>query len=131
VGTFIPADFTIGTHWISWIKAYDRLRDWIREELAEASSAWHFESTKNRPRLQWTGSKADLVVLLCALFLAKCFNNGLCTLKEVMEWGQEEFGIKMDQFHVTLGEVSIRKDPIKFFKTLIEKISRKFDSMTG
>src|SRR6267142_4108191 len=33
IGTFIAPDFTIGTYWVAKIKANDRLRKWVREEL--------------------------------------------------------------------------------------------------
>src|SRR5579859_858208 len=91
IGTFIPPDFTIGTHWFSFIKANMRLRDWIREELAKGEAVWEGESAKRKPKLRWTGTRADLILLLCALSLTGCFNNGELTLKQIMEWGEEEF----------------------------------------
>jgi hypothetical protein len=119
IGAFIPPDFTIGAHWISWIKANDRVRNFVREELARLSG--------QQPRIQWTGNRADAIVAFRALHLAGCFSKN--TLKEVMEWVQDQLGVKTGQFHVALNEASIRKDPVAFLRKLIDLLTQKFDSM--
>jgi hypothetical protein len=128
-GTFIPKDFTIGTFYISKIKANGRLRNWIRSEFESVSGVRKEEPVRKNLPLRWSRPKSDLVLLLDALFEAKCFNDGLCTLKEVMEWGEEVFGVTLPQYHVTIGEISIKKDPFKFLKLLTEAIRRKFESL--
>jgi hypothetical protein len=128
IGAYIPPDLTIGTYWVLWIKANDRLRNWLREELAgphPASAA----DVKKASKLRWTGQRVDLIEVLCALHLCDCFNNGQATLKEVMKWGEEQLGIKVGQFHVALGEMSLRKDPVPFLKRLSDLLVRKYDSL--
>jgi hypothetical protein len=119
IGAFIPPDFTIGAYWLSWIKANERLRDFIREELAVFDG--------KQKGIRWTGSRVDLITVFYALELTGCFNQN--TLKDVMEWLQEQLGVKVGQFHVAINETALRKDPAAFLRKLTDTLLKKFDSM--
>lgn len=128
IGALISPDFTIGTYWISWIKANERLRRWIKTELENIEPVKDEGGNKKGRRLTWKAHKVDAVELLASLHLAGCF--GKSTLKEVMEWGEETLGIKIGQYHVVLGEIAIRKiERIKFLSGLQNVLEEKLDML--
>ncbi|GGB01517.1 RteC domain-containing protein [Puia dinghuensis] len=127
IGTFIHTDFTIGTYWVSWIKANDRLRVWIREEMEQMEP--EAAGARKMRKLKWTGGRAALIEMLSAMHAAGCFNNGKHTLKQVMEAGEEIFEVKLGQYHVALNEMSTRKDRAQFLNSLVRVLLGKFDSL--
>jgi hypothetical protein len=124
IGAFIPPDFTIGTYWVSWIKANDRLRRWIQEELEPGDPTARAKQRK----IRWVKSRVDMLEVFCALHLDGCFGDR--PIKEVMEWVEEQLGVRVGQFHSSLNDMSIRKDPVQCLHRLTAVMTRKFNSMT-
>jgi len=125
IGAFIPPDFTIGTYWLSWIMANERLQDYVREELAAPPP--FPPDTKTATKLPWTTNKSHLIVLLYVLHLGGCFNKN--SLKEVMEGFGELLDIDLGQYHSALNKISFNKDPAAWLKTLPDIFLQKLDSL--
>jgi len=120
IGAFIAPDFTIGTYWISRIKANEQLQEWIREELEKPEGGYGC-------KVAWTGPRIDLLILFDTLWEAGYFEKN--QLKDVMEWAGAQLGVKVGQFHSSLNEASNRKEPAALFKKLLAVLKSKFDAM--
>jgi len=125
IGVFIAPDMTGGTYVFAMIRAYERLRQWIREELDS------FNGVQRIHRLRWTGKRIDLITLLSALHLAEVFNNGKVTKKEVMLWAEEELGVKLGQYDSAMNDKAAVKNPTAFLQRLLDIMVRKFDKLIG
>jgi hypothetical protein len=124
----IGEDLTIGSYWTAKNQANADLREWLTAELAALNDTGS-EGLRKKNRFIWTANTVDLVELAWALHLAGCLNNGKCTLKEVMEWFEEEFGVKVGKYHITIQEIAQRKKTrTKFLDLLMEKLTEKMDS---
>jgi RteC protein len=129
-GVYIDKDFTIGAYWASWMKAHEHLRFWLKSALAELDQPNEEAGKKNIKKLTWTANQVDAIELLFSLHLAKCFNNGEATLKDVMTWGEYHLGISLGNFHVAFQEMGQRKiSRTKFTDSLPKLLNQKFDSM--
>jgi len=135
IGAFIGDDFTIGAYLVSWIKAYVQLRHWILSErgntavtAAGVGDVAEGISRKKGKGLVWTASNADLVELGQSLHLAKCFNHGKATEKDVMEGLAIPWGVNLPNYHVTKAENAIRKySRTKLLDRMKEELVKKMD----
>jgi hypothetical protein len=85
-----------------------------------------------RKRLRFTGSKRSVVELGKAMHLAKCFNNGNCTQKEVFEALEADWGIDLGNVDVTLQELGNRKiTRTKFLDQLRDGLLEDMDDALG
>jgi len=125
IGAFIPSEMTPGTHVFAMIKANDRLRQWIQEEMDLLNGV------QRSHRLRWTGTRIDLITLLSALHLAGVFNNGKITKKEIMLWAEEEWGVKVGQYDSAMNDKASVKNPTAFLKRLLDIMVQKFDKLIG
>lgn len=125
VGIFIGRDFTLGSYWVSWILAHERIRELVTEELEKRDGP---EGNRPVKKLKWTGRKVELVELFYSLHLKGCFNGGKITLKGVMEWAGENLGVEVGHFHTTIDEMGIRKKGrTRFLHELAEAVEMKMD----
>lgn len=122
-GLFIPEDFAFGTYLLGWIKAYDRLRRWIKEEMDPQ------ERIKPSLTVRWTGTRIDAILLFTALHLLGVFNHGKIAIKDLMAWVEEVLHVKVGQFHAATDDKASTKDPVEFFKRLLAVMEKKFDGM--
>jgi hypothetical protein len=127
---YISEDMTIGSYWTARKRASAGLRWWIWAKLASLENEGIMPSGmgKGKAGLSWTSAIVDLAELVYALHLKGSFNHGKITLKEVMEWFAQQFGVNLDNFHARLNEIGQRKKVDKFLRELASALNEKYDS---
>jgi RteC protein len=127
---YIGEDMTIGSYWTARKRASAGLRWWIWAKLANLEDEGIIPPgmEKGKPGLSWTSAIIDLAEVVYALHLKGSFNHGKVTLKEVMEWFAQQFGVNLDNFHARLNEIGQRKKVDKFLRELASALNEKYDS---
>ena len=124
-GLYIGADFTLGSYWVSWILANERLRVWLLENLAALDRPEGKPGERGKlPKLPWKGTTTDLVEAIYAMYLAGSF--GKATLREVIEFVAEIFDIEINYVYTLIEQVLNRKrHPTKYIDRMRAGLVRK------
>lgn len=111
------------------IKANDKVEKYLNEELERLMHRQDHGGASIRQKLIWTGKKIFLIELIYALYLAKVFNYGKATLREIKGYIEHIFNIDLGSNpSVYYGEMKIRKERTTFLKTLTEILTTKMDN---
>lgn len=80
------------------------------------------EKVNDYPKLTWTGSLSELVLLVKALVVSKRINNGLASVKDVVVYFQIMFNVDLKDYYRKYHDVKNSQDPTKFLDYLSECI---------
>jgi RteC protein len=87
------------------------------------------EKISDYPKLTWTGTLSNLVVLVKALVKSGSINNGNATIKDVVYYVQIMFNVDLKDYHRKYQDVKNSQNPIKFLEYLCELITDDVDIM--
>ncbi len=83
-------------------------------------------------QMHWTGTKAQLVELIYALYVSGCVNEGQAKQKELIRVFSKLFNIDLKHFHSTLNNIINRKDDpdneesrVLFLSRLIKQLKNR------
>ncbi|MDP4254665.1 MAG: RteC domain-containing protein [Bacteroidota bacterium] len=129
-GIFIEGDFCIGTYWAAWMMANEHYRAWLEEEIETLSRPPKALSNgPEMPKLEWTASQVDLVELVYALHLGKCFNGGKAQINEIARWFEVGLGIELGNIYNARQEIARRKGKrAKFTEGLSKGLERDLEA---
>jgi hypothetical protein len=71
---------------------------WVEKQLLSEQNATLCREEKVQPALKWTGSIAEWVELIYALYLVKRINGGKISLKNLFRQMGEMFGFEVKEF---------------------------------
>jgi len=118
---------TVASTILARIMAMEEVVEWLNiQRIAAESPDSH---TEGQPKLNWTGSKAQLIEIVYALESYGVFNNGKTNVKEVMEYFQYCFNVpKVANYYGYFQGMRIRKkDRTPFLNGLIDHTLRRMD----
>lgn len=105
--------------------ANEQLLEFIQTEKAKLKSSLPASNIPSK-KIKWTASKIHLIELLYALHTQAAFNNGTADLKEIANYFEEVFEIKLGQFNKAFIEIRQRKsEQTKFLTMLQENLNRR------
>ncbi|UCS92180.1 RteC domain-containing protein [Echinicola marina] len=120
---------TIGSYRFAKFLAYERLKKEIERFLEKDNNPIHLN---DRPLIQWTGQKVQLVELLYALKVAGVFNNGQAELKSLAESLEKMFGVQIGDVYRIFQEIRLRKKGrTVFLDSLKEKLESYMEQAEG
>jgi hypothetical protein len=120
----LDGDFTLGSYWVSWILANQKLRGWLEEQVRLLENGEPV--AQKGPLLPWKRGVMDLVERTYGEWLAGAY--GKLTLKEVMERTQEIYGVDLHNHSHLVSEIGKRKkERAKFMGELGELIEGAMD----
>lgn len=109
------------------ILAYEELAGYLRSVLASGQAA-QSPTGSQVPPLTWTANKADLIELIYGLQAAGAFNNGKADVKQVTEWLEHSFQVKIANVYGYFQSMRIRKkNRTPFLDKLKEQVVRRMD----
>ncbi|MBK9736315.1 MAG: RteC domain-containing protein [Saprospiraceae bacterium] len=85
------------------------------------------EKIKDYPKLVWTGSKNELILIVRALVKSGRINNGLASIKDVIHFVQIIFNVDLKDYHRKYQDIKGSHDPTKFLDYLKEVIIDDID----
>ncbi len=102
--------------------ANEDIREYLMKKIQEV-----YEQIKRgetlKPKPQWTMTKADLVELIYALGVGKCFNNGDVELKQLFDALGDYWGVDLSHAHTYMRDIRERKkDKTSFLSYLLESL---------
>ncbi len=77
----------------------------------------------------WTHSKTNLIEMIYACYAAGIFNNGKATIKEITQFFENAFNLKLGNTSLTFQEILRRKSSTAFIDDLKEKLVLYIDSI--
>lgn len=83
----------------------------------------------DRPMLNWTLSKTDLIELIYALHSSGAFNRGAATITQISRFFESSLHIQLGNTSVTFQEILRRKDSTAFLQKLKEKLDEHIDKI--
>ena len=108
--------------------AYERLAVKVQHLIARLKSKGAEIIAHPGQRLQWTGTKAQLIELVYALSSCGVINNGKKTLKELFQHFSEFFGIEVTHYYPYMQRIQIRKkDRTQFLNLMSSSLIRRMD----
>jgi len=81
------------------------------------------------PKIQWTGSIAELSELINGLKLTNVINNGEMSLEEISNLISKFFNVEIKDIHGSTHEMFTRKETAKYSNKLKTKIEQKRDDL--
>lgn len=126
-------DYQHGTGYdyrLAVLKAHEELEFFIYEQLDAIKNPSHknnfeilspYDSTCGTKKLNWTISQADLVELIYGLYTMKAFNHGRSEIKEIAEFLEEKFNVKLNNVYRSFSDIKNRKsvDRFKFISQML------------
>ncbi|MGC1631298.1 MAG: RteC domain-containing protein [Gelidibacter sp.] len=87
-------------------------------------------ANKSNAKLQWTGSKADLVELTYALHASGLVNNGTAAIKDLAQGMEQLFAIKLGDYYRIFLEIRARKNnQAKLLEMLRHSLISKIENL--
>lgn len=116
---------TTASSTLARILAQEEVAQWLNSSKSDDEQ----EKGDQRPKLTWTGSKAQLIELVYALESYGIFNNGKTNVKEIMKYFQYCFNVdKVSNYYGYFQTMRIRKkDRTPFLNALVEHTIRRMD----
>lgn len=110
----------------SKIKGYILTINYLERKLSRPLTSPAYSSAK----LQWTGSKADLVELTYALHASGLVNNGTAVIKDLATGMEQLFTIKLGDYYRIFLEIRARKNnQAKLLEILRSSLISKIENM--
>lgn len=81
------------------------------------------------PKIQWTGSIAELGELINGLKLTNVINNGEMSLEEIANHFEKFFNVEIKDIHGTIHDLFTRQEIAKYSNKLKAKIEQKKDDL--
>ena len=128
-----PAFSTSCDYLFSKIKAYELLRDWIKERLdylkKSPLSLDNIIHGQAPSELRWTGDSINLAELGYGLYYTGQLNNGTAGIGEIFRWLEEKFGVSIGIPAKRFAAIRTRKrlSRTKYIDEMKEAIDRKLD----
>ena len=112
---------------VATIMAFTRLIEYLKNEIDKLEKPHHHMETvspfQKASRLNWTGSKTDLVELIYALYSSGAINNGNVEIKDIALNFQAVLNIDLGNYYHSFVEMRTRKiNQTKFLDKLKEKL---------
>jgi hypothetical protein len=134
-------DYNTGTGFdyrIAVIQAHDKIENHLQEQidaLKNHSLKNNFEfyspydTTCGIKKMKWTISQADLVELIYGLYTMKAFNHGASEIKEIAEFLEDKFNVKLNNVYRSFSDIKNRKsvDRFKFISQMLEHLDNATD----
>ena len=111
---------------VSRILANDKLAIYLKEKLDELENPRELgvhNSLKPKNVLKWTGSKTALIELIYALHSAGVFNHTTADIKDIAEYFEKVFDVKLGNYYRTYQEILLRKSGLTNF---LDQLKGKF-----
>lgn len=113
---------------VAKIKAFDELEKYLENQISalKNKNISHSEQFE-MPKINWTGSKIDLIELVYALHLQKVFNGGNTDIKEISAYIGKMFNIEIEEnIYRNYLDLKTRKSGhTKFLDSLSEILNKK------
>jgi len=123
-GAYIDGEFTIGAYWLSWINAYQHLKNWVTAELEQIERPP--EPPRQAKRLKSHAKAVEAVEILKGLHLIGFFGNS--SFKEVIGWAREEWSVRIGNHDQILQDICNRKiNPTKCIDRIKEALENWMD----
>ncbi|WP_142685753.1 RteC domain-containing protein [Chitinophaga polysaccharea] len=108
--------------------AFERLASKIQMSITKLKANDGIADKNPGQRLQWTGTKAQLIELIYALASSGMINNGKITVKQLFQMLTDFFGIEITHFYPYFQRMRIKKkDRAQFLSYLMECLIRRMD----
>jgi hypothetical protein len=111
--------------------AYERLRDYLLEQLSSANSQYKNEKaiSKEDSELKWTGETINLAELAYGIWLTGQINHGNVSISEIIRWLEIHLQIKIGNAHRRWQSISFRKriSPVKYLDRMRKEIIQRLD----
>jgi hypothetical protein len=134
-------DYSTGTGFdyrLAVIQAHDKIEHHLQEQidaLKNPSLKNNFEfyspydSTCGIKKMKWTISQADLVELIYGLYVMKAFNHGASEIREIAEFLEVKFNVKLNNVYRSFSDIKNRKsvDRFKFISQMLEHLDNSTD----
>jgi hypothetical protein len=125
---------TLQDYNIAKIISNQKLQDYLENEfkLIKNITLYYSQTTNSqvnhKSTIYWSGSKTALIELIYALHTAKCINDGKAELKQIAEFMENTFQIKLGQFNRVFLEIRARKmGRTKFLDVLKDELIKRMD----
>ncbi|MGS2765330.1 RteC domain-containing protein [Sinomicrobium sp. M5D2P9] len=117
------------SHDLLWARvgAMERVVEFVKKAMLQRSPA-PFLNGRGRYPLAWTGTKADLVELIYALYSGKVFNHGQADIADITAAFETFLDIRLPQVYKTYASIKARKGQrARFLEELIFYLTQKMD----
>ena len=118
---------------VATILANDMLSNYLNAELVKEDlpNAHEFENTSfQKVKAKWTGSKVALIELIYAFNTSKCINNGKSDLKRMTSYVENLFDIDLGDVYRTFIEIRGRKGSrVQCLDDLRKKLIARMDEV--
>jgi hypothetical protein len=102
---YLDKDLTTGAYWLSRMRGYEYLRNWLTDELRKLAYLEGEAVVPKRPG--YHGKPVELIELFKALHLTGFFGD--VSFKDLMLWAGAVLGVEIGQFDGTLQQIKARK----------------------
>lgn len=133
---FIDEQFTTSQDiTVATIMAYELLIGYLRQEIQRLKADRDFNKIlgsrqPEEKKLQWTGSKTDLVELIYSLQLSGSVNGGRADIRELASLYEKIFDIELGNYYHTFIEIQSRKKSrTKYLDRLKKVLHQKFSEL--
>jgi hypothetical protein len=112
---------------VALILANDKLTEYYEERIEELSKNSKMSTYEFKSKLNWTGSKVDLIELVYALHSSKAINHGTSDIKEIASTLGNLLNIDIeDGLYRAYLDIKARKNTkTKFLNTIAENLNQK------
>jgi len=127
----LPGFSTSMDYTFSRFIAYERLRDYLLEQLSNVQIQYKIENAiqKNELELKWSGDTINLVELAYGIWLTGQVNHGNAGIAEIIRWLEIHFKVKIGKPHRRWQAISYRKrvSPVKYLDQMRKEIIQRLD----
>lgn len=107
----------------------DMVEEYLNGELERIAHRHENGGMLIKEKLTWTEKKVFLIELIYALFLAKVFNHGKVTLKDIQNYFEDIFNVDLGSNpYKGYGEMRNRKERMSFLGILKKLLKNKMDN---
>lgn len=123
---FDPKLSTFFDYKLAKIMAFDELVKYLENQIIALKSKNRHQENQYKSKLQWSGTKIDLVELIYALHCQKVINNGNIEIKEIACELSRMFNVDIsDNLYRTFTDIKNRKNPnSKFIQSLADNFQK-------
>ncbi|MBI1835954.1 MAG: RteC domain-containing protein [Flavobacteriia bacterium] len=136
-------DYTTGTGFdyrLAVLMAHEQIENHVQEQIDSLKNPSHknnfefhsqYDTTCGINQLNWTISQADLVELIYGLYSMKAFNHGRTEIREIAEFLEEKFNVKLNNVYRSFSDIKNRKsvDRFKFITQMLEQLENISDEI--
>jgi len=110
-------------YWLSWMRAYEQLREWLRDTIEEVD--YQLSGHEVREKLECKASATEVIELFKGLHMANFFGDK--PFAYVMYWVKEMMGVDVANFNNILQNIRARKGDKLYIDKVREGIRKYRD----